>query len=125
MVINPKVSQEEIERVKNELRDYTEQINSGKAQFSTLALLHSQDRLSAQQGGELGFMSRMELVPEFANVAFNLTDPNTVSKIVESEYGFHIIQMVEKRGDRMNVRHILLKPRVSDEELMAALNLAS
>lgn len=122
--VAPKVSQEEIERVKNELRDYTEQINSGKAQFSTLALLHSQDRLSAQQGGELGFMSRMELVPEFANVAFNLTDPNTVSKIVESEYGFHIIQMVEKRGDRMNVRHILLKPRVSDEELMAALNLA-
>ena len=124
LAVAPKISLDEIERVKNELRDYTEQINSGKSQFSTLALLHSEDRLSAQQGGELGFKSRMELVPEFANVAFNLTDPKTVSKIVESEYGFHIIQMIEKRGDRMNVRHILLKPRVTDEELMDALNLA-
>lgn len=121
LTFSPKVSIEEIERVKNQLRDYTEQVNSGKAQFSMLALLHSEDRRSAQQGGELGFMSRMDLVPEFANVAFNLTDPKTVSKIVESEYGFHIIQMIEKRGDRMNVRHILLKPRVSDDELVAAL----
>lgn len=122
MTLSPRVAPEEIERVKNQLRDYTERVNSGQAQFSTLALLYSEDRGSAQQGGELGFSSRVDWVPEFANVAFNLTDPKTVSKIVESEFGFHIIQMIEKRGDRMNVRHILLKPRVSDDALVESLN---
>ena len=66
-------------------------------------------------------MGRGELVPEFANVAFNLTDPKTVSKIVESEYGFHIIQLIDKRGDRVNVRHILRKPQVSYEDLSHSL----
>lgn len=124
LAVSPKVAPEEIDRVKERLREFTERINSGESQFSTLAVLYSEDRGSAQQGGELGFMSRMDLVPEFANVAFNLTDPKTVSKIVETEFGFHIIQMIEKRGDRMNLRHILLKPRISDDELVAAINLA-
>ncbi|MDO4993953.1 MAG: peptidylprolyl isomerase [Bacteroidales bacterium] len=122
MTISPKVAPAEIERVKNLLRDITEQVNSGKAQFSSMALRYSEDRESASHGGELGFSSRSNFVPEFSAVAFNLTDPKTVSKIVETEYGFHIIQMIEKRGDRMNVRHILIKPRVSDDELVAALN---
>ena len=122
MTISPKVSPEEIERVKDQLRDITEQVNAGKAQFSSMALRYSEDRGSASHGGELGFSSRSDFVPEFSAVAFNLTDPKTVSKIVETEYGFHIIQMIEKRGDRMNVRHILMKPRVSDDELVAALN---
>lgn len=61
------------------------------------------------------FMGRAELVPEYANVAFNLQDPNKVSKIVESEFGFHIIQLIEKRGDRINTRHILLKPKVDEK----------
>ena len=65
-------------------------------------------------------MGRGMLDPAFANVAFNLTDPKKISKIVESEYGFHIIQLIDKRGDKINVRHILLKPRVSDEEVEAA-----
>lgn len=117
----PKIPQEEINRVKNQLREYTEQVNEGKIQFSTLALLYSEDTASARQGGELGFMGRGELVSEYANVAFNLTDPKKISKIVESEYGFHIIQLIEKRGDRVNSRHILLKPHVSEEELMAGL----
>jgi peptidyl-prolyl cis-trans isomerase SurA len=97
-------------------------VNSGKTQFSTLALLYSEDTGSARQGGELGFMGRGELVSEYANVAFNLTDPKKISKIVESEYGFHIIQLIEKRGDRVNTRHILLKPKVSEEDLMACIN---
>ena len=98
----PKVSQEEIDHIKADLRSYTERINSGRDRFSTLAVMYSEDG-SASKGGELGFMSRGELVPEFANVAFSLTDPNTVSKIVESEYGYHIIQLIEKRGEKVNV----------------------
>ena len=122
LVRKPVVAPAEIERVKNELRDYTERVNSGQSQFSTLALLHSENRETGARGGEWGFTGRRLLTPEFASVAFNLTDPKTVSKIVEDEYGFHIIQLIEKRGDRVNVRHILRKPRVSDAELTACLN---
>lgn len=118
----PQVTQEEIDRVKGELRNYTERINAGTSSFSTLAVLYSEDKLSAVKGGELGFMGRSELVPEFANVAFNLTDPKAISKIVETEYGFHIIQLIEKRGDKVNVRHILLKPRATDEAIDACVN---
>ena len=118
----PLIPLEEIERVKDELRSYTERINSGSAQFSTLALLYSEDKLSAQQGGELGFAGRGSYVPEFANVAFNLTDPKAVSKIVETEFGFHIIQLIEKRGDMINCRHILRKPRVTTEALQQCIN---
>lgn len=122
IVRNPKISQEEIERVKSDLRDYTERINSGTSKFSTLAVMYSQDPGSARRGGELGFTGKGMLVPEFANVAFNLNDTKTVSKIVESEFGFHIIQLIEKRGDLINVRHILRKPRVSDDALTDAIN---
>ena len=77
----------------------------------------SQDPASASRGGEMGFVGKSSLVPEFANVAFNLTDPKRVSNIVETEYGYHIIQLIEKRGDRINCRHILLRPKVSEKEL--------
>ena len=116
LTLAPKIAQEEIDKIKADLRSYTERINSGKDKFSTLAILYSEDG-SASKGGELGLMGRGELVPEFANVAFNLTDPNTVSKIVETEYGYHIIQLIEKRGDKVNVRHILRKPRATDEAI--------
>ncbi len=118
----PVIPIEEIEHVKDDLRSYTERINNGSAQFSTLALLYSEDKLSAQQGGELGFAGRGSYVPEFSNVAFNLTDPKAVSKIVETEFGFHIIQLIEKRGDMINCRHILRKPRVSTEALQKCVN---
>lgn len=121
--IQPQIEQEEIDRIKNELRDYTERVNNGTSKFSTLALMYSEDPVSARQGGELGFSGRGMLVPEFANVAFNLTDPKAVSKIVESEYGFHIIQLIEKRGDQVNCRHILRKPHVSDAALEKSINL--
>ena len=94
----------------------------GEKEFSTLAILYSEDKASAVRGGEIGFMGRGQLDPEYAAVAFNLNDPKRVSKIVESEYGFHIIQLIEKRGDRINTRHILLRPRVSDASLQEALN---
>lgn len=116
----PKIPQAEIDRVKARLRDFTERITSGETQFSTLARLYSEDPGTARQGGEMDFMGRGQLVLEFAAVAFNLTDPKKVSKVVETEYGFHIIQLIEKRGDRIKVRHILLKPQVSEEDLNAS-----
>ena len=97
--------------------EYTDRINNGEAEFSTLAILYSEDPGSARKGGELGFFSRADMLSEFTNVAFSLNDPKKVSKIVETEFGYHIIQLVEKRGDRINCRHILLRPRVSNEEL--------
>ena len=117
----PTIPQEEIERVKSELREYTERINNGETQFSTLAIFYSQDPESARRGGELGFFGRGEMVPEFSAVAFNLTDPNKVSKIVETEFGFHIIQLIEKRGDRINARHILRKPEIPAENINSSL----
>ncbi|MCQ2095070.1 MAG: peptidylprolyl isomerase [Bacteroidaceae bacterium] len=115
-VRKPVISQEEIDRVKDEMRDYTERVNSGKDRFSTLAVMYSEDG-SASRGGEIGFLGRAELDPAYAAVAFNLNDTKTVSKIVESEFGFHIIQLIEKRGDRINTRHILRKARPTDEAI--------
>ena len=114
----PKIPLEEIEDVKSRLREYTDRVNKGES-FSMLARLYSDDRGTAINGGEMPFTGRGYLDPAFANVAFNLQDPNKVTKIVESEYGFHIIQLMEKRGDRIKVRHILLKPHVPEEALMA------
>ena len=116
----PKVDDEEVNRVKDQLREFTDRINRGEASFSTLARLYSQDG-SARNGGELGYTGRAGWVPEFANVAFNLTDPKKVSKIVETEYGYHIIQLIDKRGDKVNARHILLKPEVSDSAVTTLL----
>ncbi len=115
--VDPLIPQQEIDDIKARLREYTDRINNGEAEFSTLAILYSEDPVSARRGGELGFFSRADMVPEFTNVAFSLNDPKKVSKIVETEFGYHIIQLVEKRGDRVNCRHILLRPRVSNEEL--------
>lgn len=121
VTLEPKIPLEEVERVKKTLRDYTDGINSGKMSFATYARFYSEDPGTARRGGEFGFMGKGELVPEYANVAFNLQDPNKVSKIVETEFGFHIIQLIEKRGDRINTRHILLKPKVEEKDLEAAL----
>ena len=117
----PRIEQAEIDRIKERLREFTERINKGETSFQTLARLYSQDG-SARNGGELGYTGRAGWVPEFANVAFNLTDPKKVSRIVETEFGYHIIQLIDKRGDKVNVRHILLKPEVSDESVQLALN---
>ena len=117
----PKIEQEEINRVKDQLREFTDRVTKGETQFSTLARLYSEDPGSARQGGELGYTGRGTLDPAFANVAFNLTSPNKVSKIVESEFGFHIIQRIDKRGDKINCRHILLKPVVSDSSVNKSL----
>ena len=117
ITLQPRISIEETNRVKDKLREYTDRVNKGETTFATLARFYSEDPGSARKGGELGYMGRGMLDPAFANVAFNLTDPKKVSKIVESEFGFHIIQLIDKRGDRVNCRHILLKPQVSAEAI--------
>lgn len=117
----PRVDQGEIDRIKEELRDYTERVTSGNTSFSTLAILYSEDPGSARQGGELDYMGKGELDPAFATVAFSMTDPKKVSKIVESEFGFHIIQLVDKRGDKVKVRHILKKPRLAQADIDSAM----
>jgi len=118
----PPVPIEESTRIKDRLRDFTERVTSGTTDFSVLARIYSEDTESAKRGGELGFMGRGQLVPEFATVAFNLLDPKKVSRIVQTEFGYHIIQLIEKRGDKINCRHILLKPRVSIEEKTKAIH---
>ena len=118
--IEPAVPLEETERIKTRLREFTERVHTGNADFSMLARLYSEDVESAKRGGELGFVGKGQLVSEFANVAFNLTDPRRVSRIVQTEYGYHIIQLIEKKGDRINCRHILLKPRVSVDDKVRA-----
>ena len=121
VTLQPLIPQEEIDRVKEELRDYTERINSGESSFSTLAILYSEDPGSARYGGEMDYTGRGMLDPAFANVAFSLSDPSKVSKIVESEFGFHIIQLIDKRGDKVKVRHILRKPRLDQKNIDEAL----
>ncbi len=121
LTLTPKVAPEEINRVKDELREYTERINKGETSFSTLARLYSEDPGSRRNGGEMDYVGRTILDPAFAAVAFNLTDPTKVSKIVESEFGYHIIQLIDKRGDKVKVRHILRKPVVGDSAVNAAI----
>lgn len=118
----PPVPVEETERIKSRLREFSERVTSGQADFSMLARFYSEDTESAKHGGELGFVGRGQLVPEFADVAFALNDPKKVSRVVETEYGYHIIQLIEKHGERINCRHILLKPRVSATDKINALN---
>lgn len=118
---HPKVRQEEIDRVKGQLREFTERINSGESTFSMLARFYSDDTESAKQGGEMDYMSKMELDPAFANVAWSLTDPKKVSKIVESQFGYHIIQLVDKRGDKLKLRHILKRVHVDEADITAGL----
>lgn len=118
----PPVPIEETNRVKDRLREFADRINNGEADFSVLARLYSEDIESAKRGGELDFMGRGQLVSEYAAVAFNLTDPTKVSRVVETEFGFHIIQLMERRGDRIKTRHILLRPRISYEDKNKAFN---
>ena len=121
LVLQPRIPQVEIDRIKGLLREYTERINSGSTSFSTLARLYSEDPGSARQGGEMPYMGKTELDPGFANVAFSLTDSKKVSKIAQSEFGYHIIQLIDKRGDKIKCRHILKRPEVAQADIDSAL----
>lgn len=117
----PRIPQEEIDRIKDELRSFTDRVTRGETSFASLARLYSEDTGSARRGGELDYAGRVNFDPAFANVAFNLTDPKKISKIVESEFGFHIIQLIDKRGEKIKCRHILMKPQVPQESITTCL----
>jgi peptidyl-prolyl cis-trans isomerase SurA len=118
IVKTPEVSEEEKERVKSKLNEYRDRILKG-SKFSTIATLYSEDPASAKKGGELGFFSRGQMVGEFENAAFALQD-GEISPIIETKYGYHIIQMIERRGNQVNCRHILLQPKVTPQQLQEA-----
>jgi peptidyl-prolyl cis-trans isomerase SurA len=118
LVVLPKITQDEKNTIKSKLNNFRKRIYDGE-DFKVLAALYSDDVLSANNSGELGFMSRGQLVPEFERAAFKLNS-NEVSEVVESTFGFHIIQMIERRGEQINVRHILIKPKFSSTSLMNA-----
>ena len=120
IVLRPSISEAEKERIRERLREYREQILKGEKTFNTLAVLYSEDPGSATRGGELGYIPRNQLDPAFAEAAFNLK-PGKISKIVESEFGFHIIQLIDRQGEKINVRHILLQPKIAEEEKEEAL----
>ena len=120
IVKKPPISIEEKLRVKEQLLNLRDRILKGES-FSTLAILYSEDPGSAKKGGELGFYGRGQLYPEFEAVAFKLKE-GEISNVVETEAGYHIIQMIERKGDYINVRHILLTPKVSPGDLMKARN---
>ncbi|MDR2520904.1 MAG: peptidylprolyl isomerase [Bacteroidales bacterium OttesenSCG-928-I14] len=122
LTLDPIISSDEIYDIKKKLIEYTRLILSGERKFSTLACLYSEDIESARKGGELGFIPKSSLPLEFAIAAFRLNDSKKVSKIVKTEYGYHIIQLIGKKGNYVNVRHILLKPHVSKKELARIFN---
>ncbi len=104
------------EEARKQLEELRNRILKGE-DFSTLAVLYSQDKESAKQGGELGFVNRGDLVPEFEAVAFRLKNTSQISEIVETKYGYHIIQLIERRGEKINVKHILIKPGSTADDL--------
>ena len=114
----PEISLEEKSRIRKKLINFREKINKGE-DFKVLATLYSDDIESAKNGGELGFVSRGDLVTEFEAAAFALK-LDEISEIVETSYGYHIIQLIERRGEQINVRHILMKAKVSSESLLIA-----
>ncbi len=122
ILINAKESEAEKEAAKSRLNEIRERIINGES-FATLAILYSEDEGSAKKGGELGFMGRAELVPEFSITAFKLKN-KAVSPIIETKFGFHIIQLIERRGQKVNVRHILIKVKIGETQIKKAKNLA-
>ncbi len=111
IVIFPKVDNRERERIINKLNGFKQRIKDGE-DFAFLASLYSDDTGSAKQGGDLGFVKKGKLVPKFESVAFRLQE-DELSDIVETKFGFHLIQMVKRRGEQFKLRHILIKPKIS------------
>ncbi len=118
--VEPKVDLAEVDRIKSRLRSFVDDINNGKREFSTLARLYSEDKRTALQGGEYGFVGKSSLEGDFADVVFGLNDSKRVSPIVKTEDGYHIVQLIEKRGDMVNFRHILMRPEANEKSLVEA-----
>ncbi len=111
LVVFPKVDAKERERITNKLNSFKQRIQDGD-DFAFLASLYSDDSGSAKQGGDLGFVKKGKLVPKFESVAFRLQE-DELSEVVETKFGFHLIQMVKRRGEQFKIRHILIKPKIS------------
>lgn len=122
IAIYPPFSGKIIEEAKDKLLSLRKRILDGE-KFTTLAALYSEDEGTARKGGELGFMAKGQLDPDFARAAFALNKPGDVSRIVESQFGYHIIQLIEKRGDKANTRHILIRPKPDPEIVVKAMHL--
>ena len=118
VIIKPEISEEQKDKLRDKLNSFRERVYKGE-DFKMLATLYSDDPGSATRGGELGFVNRGELVAEFERAAFRLKE-GEISEVVESQFGFHIVQLIERRGEQINVRHILLKTKVSSTALYNA-----
>lgn len=118
IVIIAPPNRRQVEEARQKLNDLRERIVNGE-DFSTMAILYSEDPGTARQGGELGFVGRAEVDPAFADAAFKLKG-NEVSRIVQSEFGLHVIQLIEKKGEKINVRHILMKPKIEGKDILKA-----
>ena len=118
IVIKPKITNEQKDKIRARLNSFRERVYNGE-DFKMLATLYSDDPGSATKGGELGFVNRGDLVPEFERTAFRLKE-GEISKVVESQFGYHIVQLIERRGEQINVRHILIKTKVNATSLHAA-----
>jgi peptidyl-prolyl cis-trans isomerase SurA len=114
IVLRPEITEAEIVRVQDRLKEFRERIQKGEASFTTLAVLYSEDKASSSRGGDLGPQPRSQLVPEFAAVAFNLKG-DEISRVVKTDFGYHIIQQIDRRGDVINCKHILLSPKPTVE----------
>ena len=115
----PPVSDEEVAEVKERLNSYRERVLRGE-KFGALARLYSDDPGSASKGGDLGFVERGTLYPEFEAVAFNLKS-GEISQVLKTQAGYHIIQMIERRGESIHVAHILIQPKPSTDEQVRAI----
>jgi len=122
ILFNAKESETEKQEAKERINSFRERIIAGE-DFSTLAILYSDDEGSAKKGGELGFMGRAELVPEFSITAFKLKN-KAVSEVIETEFGYHIMQLIQRRGQKVNVRHLLVKVKIGEEQIKIASSLA-
>ncbi len=116
IVIAPEISEEQKAMAMDKIQKLRERIQEGE-KLSTLAIIYSEDPGSAQNGGELGFFNRGEMVPAFEAAAFKLKSPGDLSEIIESDFGYHILELIERRGEKINVRHILVKPQMTSFDL--------
>lgn len=118
LVLKPKVNATQRQIALDKALDIRKRLVEGKEEFDVLAKKFSEDPGSALAGGDLGFVKRGTFVPEFEASAYNL-DKDELSEIVESPFGFHVIQLLERRGNSIHTRHILIKPDITKEDLLA------
>jgi peptidyl-prolyl cis-trans isomerase SurA len=119
LVIMPKVNNDIRIYAKEKITGLLDRVRKGE-DFGALASSYSDDPGSADQGGDLGFINRGEMDPNFEAAAFSLKNPNDISEVIESKFGFHIIQLIERRGDKIHVRHILVKPKITSFDIQKA-----